>query len=85
MKEQQMIHRTTTLFDNADFRLQAQLTTVASPKNGYAFTITSQRRESRLPHEKQTRFFACLDRNGLQALYDLIGVTLEHTHHEDRA
>jgi hypothetical protein len=45
---------------------------VPSPQGGHAFTITSQRQESRNPHEEHVRFFACLDRQGLQSLAGLI-------------
>lgn len=62
----------TTLFDNGDFSLHAQLTPVTSPEEGHALTITSQRQESRNPHEEQVRFFACLDREGLTKLSVLI-------------
>ena len=67
----------TTIFDNGDFRLHAQLVPVPSPKGGLALTITSQRQESRNPHEERVRFFACLDRKGLQALGELIQSTLQ--------
>ena len=66
----------TTLFDNGDFSLHAQLSHVSSPQGGHAFTITSQRQESRNPHEEHVRFFACLDRAGLQNLQQLIAVEL---------
>jgi len=49
----------TTLFDNGDFSLHARLTPVTSPEEGYALTITSQRKESRNPNEEHVRFFAC--------------------------
>ncbi|WP_312260633.1 hypothetical protein [Limnohabitans sp.] len=62
----------TTIFDNGDFSLHAQLAPVSSPEGGHAFTITSQRQESRNPHEEHVKFFACLDREGLQGLSDLI-------------
>ena len=62
----------TTLFDNGDFSLHARLSPVTSPEYGHALTITSQRQESRNPHEEQVRFFACLDREGLIKLGDLI-------------
>lgn len=62
----------TTLFDNGDYSLHARLTSVTSPKNGLALTITSQRKESRNPDLEQVKFFACLDREDLQALADLI-------------
>ncbi len=67
----------TTLFNNGDFSLHARLSAVISPEGGYALTITSQRRESRNPHEEQVRFFACLEREGLQALAELIQQTLQ--------
>ena len=67
----------TTLFDNGDFSLHARLSAVVSPEGGYALTITSKRQESRNPHEEQVRFFACLEREGLQALADLIQQTLQ--------
>ena len=62
----------TTIFDNGDLSLHAQLAPVSSPQGGHAFTITSQRQESRNPHEEHVRFFACLDRQGLQSLAGLI-------------
>lgn len=62
----------TTLFDNGDFSLHAQLSPTPSPHGGLALTITSKKRESRNPHEEQVQFFACLDRNGLQNLQTLI-------------
>ena len=66
----------TTIFDNGDFRLHAQLVPVPSPQGGLAFSITSQRQESRNPHEEHVRFFACLDREGLQKLQTLIQTEL---------
>jgi hypothetical protein len=66
----------TTLFDNGDFSLHARLAPVTSPKHGHALTITSQRQESRNPHEEHVRFFACLDRQGLQNLQQLIAMEL---------
>ena len=66
-----------TIFDNGDFSLHAKLTPTPSPQHGLAITITSQRQTSRNPHEEQVRFFACLDREGLQALADLIQQTLQ--------
>lgn len=66
----------TTIFDNGDFRLHAQLVPVPSPQGGLAFSITSQRQESRNPHEEHVRFFACLDREGLHKLQTLIQTEL---------
>lgn len=70
----------TTIFDNGDFRLHAQLAPVPSPEGGLALTITSQRQESRNPHEEHVRFFACLDRQGLENLSDLISNELSRQH-----
>lgn len=66
----------TTLLDNGDFSLHAQLTPVSSPVGGHALTITSKRLESRNPNEEHVRFFACLDRAGLQNLQNLIQTEL---------
>lgn len=66
----------TTLFDNGDFSLYARLSPVASPEGGYALTITSRRQESRNPSEEQVKFFACLDRQGLEGLSELINLSL---------
>ncbi len=66
----------TTLFDNGDFSLYAQLSPVASPEDGYALTITSQRQKSRNPNEEHVKFFACLDRDGLEGLSQLIHLAL---------
>ena len=66
----------TTLFDNGDFSLHARLSPVSSPEAGHALTITSRRQDSRNPNEEQVKFFACLDRQGLQNLQQLIAVEL---------
>ena len=66
----------TTLFDNGDFSLHARLSPVTSPEDGHSLTITSQRQESRNPHEEQVKFFACLDRQGLERLSALINLAL---------
>ena len=67
----------TTLFDNGDFRLHAHIAPITSPDNSLALTITSQRPASRNPREEHVRFFACLDREGLQALADVIQAALQ--------
>ena len=69
----------TTLFDNGDFSLHARLSPVTSPEDGHALTITSIRQESRNPSEEQVKFFACLDRQGLEGLYALINLALSGT------
>jgi hypothetical protein len=66
----------TTLFDNGDFSLYARLSPVASPEGGHALTIISTRQESRNPNEEQVKFFACLDRQGLEGLSELINLSL---------
>ena len=66
-----------TLFDNGDFRLNARIAPIPSPENSLALTITSQRQAARDPREEHVRFFACLDREGLQALADVIHVALQ--------
>ncbi len=66
----------TTLLDNGDFSLHAQLSPVLSPVGGHALTITSKRLESRNPNEEHVRFFACLDREGLKNLQNLIQMEL---------
>lgn len=66
----------TTLLDNGDFSLHAELCPVLSPVGGHALTITSKRQESRKPNEEHVRFFACLDREGLQNLQSLIQTEL---------
>jgi hypothetical protein len=62
----------TTLLNTPDFSLHAQVSSVVSPSDGFALTITSQRQEVRRPGEEHVKFFACLDRQGLKALADLI-------------
>lgn len=76
---------TTTLLDSPDFRLHARLSPVVSPAGGHALTISSQRLQSRNPHEEHVRFFACLDRQGLQALADLLQSTLQRTSQGEQA
>ena len=66
----------TTLFDNGDCSLHARLSPVTSPEDGHALTITSQRQESRNPSEEQVKFFACLDRQGLEELSEIINLAL---------
>lgn len=67
----------TTLLHTSDYSLHAYLTPVRSPAGGYSLTITSQRQAVRNPGEEHVRFFSCLDRQGLQALADLIQQELQ--------
>ena len=66
-----------TILDNGDFSLHVSLAPVCSPVDGYALTITSQRREARNPNEEHVRFFTCIDQDGLKALQGLIQQTLD--------
>lgn len=74
-----------TLLQGSDFSLHAYLTPVRSPANGYSLTITSQRQAVRNPGEEQVRFFTCLEREGLQALAELIQQTLQCQQAEESA
>ncbi len=69
----------TTLLDNGDYSLHAQLSPVQSPIGGHALTITSKRKESCNPNEEQVRFMACLDREGLTKLGEIIQKQLAAT------
>ncbi len=60
------------LFDNGDFCYYAYLKPVMSPERGFAFYLTSQWRSALNPQEEQFRFKACLEREGLKQLRDLI-------------
>ena len=66
-----------TLISGSDYSLHAHLARVDSPADGFALTITSRRQASRNPGEDQVRFFSCLERDGLQALADLIHQALQ--------
>ena len=66
-----------TLINGSDYSLLAHLARVDSPADGFALTITSRRQASRNPGEDQVRFFSCLERDGLQALADLIQQELQ--------
>lgn len=61
-----------TIFDNGDYSLHVTLHPVCSPLNGHTLIITSRKRESRNPQEEQVRFLACLDRDGLTNLVEII-------------
>ncbi len=65
------VHRA-VLFDNGDFSYYAYLKPVITPEKGFAFYITSQWRSALNPQEEQFRFKACLGREGLKQLRDLI-------------
>lgn len=66
-----------TLINGSDYSLHAHLAPVISPVGGFVLTITSRRQASRNPGEDQVRFFSCLEREGLQALADLIQQELQ--------
>lgn len=65
------MHRA-VLFDNGDFSYHVQLRPVISPVGGYALDITSQWKTALKSQEQQYRFRACLEREGLLQLRDLI-------------
>jgi hypothetical protein len=71
------LENSATLLQGSDFNLHAYLSPVRSPANGYSLTITSQRQAVRNPGEEHVRFFTCLEREGLQALAELIQQTLQ--------
>lgn len=61
-----------TIFDNGDYSLHVTLQPVCSPIGGQTLIITSQKHESRNPHEEHVRFLANLDSDGLSKLIDVI-------------
>lgn len=61
-----------TVIDNGDYLLHAQVAPVDSPANGYCLTITSQLKSARNPNEEQVRFLACMTQDQLQNLGNLI-------------
>lgn len=61
-----------TLISSCDYSLHAHLAPVVSPGGGFALTFTSRRQSVRNPGDEQVRFFTCLERDGLEALTDLI-------------
>jgi hypothetical protein len=71
------LENSATLLQGSDFSLHAYLSPVRSPANGYSLTITSQRQAVRNPGEEHVRFFTCLEREGLQALAELVQQTLQ--------
>lgn len=66
----------TTIFDNGDYSLYAQISPSISPKEGLALTITSRWQSASNPKEEQVRFKACLERGGLKNLVNLIQLEL---------
>lgn len=61
-----------TVIDNGDYLLHAQVAPVDSPPNGYCLTITSQIKSARNPNEEQVRFLACMTQDQLQNLANVI-------------
>ena len=61
-----------TFFDNGDLRYHAQVQPLRNPEGTFAFTITSQKRLSRTPHEELLRFLACLSRGEMLNLASVI-------------
>ncbi len=66
----------TTIFDNGDYSLYAEISPSISPKEGLALTITSRWQSASNPQEEQVRFKACLERGGLENLVNLIQMEL---------
>lgn len=62
----------TTFFDNGDLCFHAHISALPSPTEGYALTITSQRRAARRPHEEFVKFMACLSKEELLKVSGLI-------------
>jgi hypothetical protein len=61
-----------TVIDNGDYLIHAQVAPVDSPTNGYCLTITSQLKSARNPNEEQVRFLACMTQDQLQNLANVI-------------
>ena len=66
----------TSIFDNGDYSLYAEISPSISPKDGVALTITSRWQSASNPQEEQVRFKACLERDGLEKLVNLIQLEL---------
>lgn len=66
-----------TLRTVGDYSLHAQIAPVIAPANHLALTVTSQKLESRHPHEEYVRLFVCLERDSLRALGEFILAQLE--------
>jgi hypothetical protein len=79
------LENSATLLQGSDYSLHAYLLPVRSAANGYSLTITSQRQAVRNPGEEQVQFFSCLEREGLQALAELIQQTLQCQQAEESA
>lgn len=73
----------TTIFKSEDLRYYAAIESITSSQDGFSFTITSQRPASHQPNEEHVRFLACLDRDGLQRLGELIRAILQSQGQEE--
>ncbi len=63
----------TTILDNGDFSYFVEIEpTFWEPQTGFTLAIYSRRASAKNPTEAQQRFFACLDRQGLEQLGRLI-------------
>lgn len=62
----------TTFFDNGDLCYHAQVQPLNGPPGVYSFTITSQKRASRSPKEEWVKFLACLSKQELLQLSQLL-------------
>lgn len=66
----------TKILDNDDFAYFADVAPIPLPVGGYALTITSLWRSAKDPLDEQVQFKACLDKSGLQALVDMLQLSL---------
>ena len=67
----------TTIFDNGDFSYFVEIEpTFWDQKTGYTLAIYSRWKNASDPSGSQQRFFACIDRGGLQRLGKLINAQL---------
>ena len=63
---------TTTLFDNGDYHLYAQVSSIPEPVGGHCLTIKSRWATAANPTDEQVRFQVCLDTKGVQSLSALL-------------
>ncbi len=73
-----------TVIDNGDYLLHAQVAPVKSPIEGFCLTITSQLKSARNPNEEQVRLLTCMTRDQLQNLANVIQTGIAaHDHLQD--
>lgn len=62
----------TTLFDNGDYHLYAQVRPIPEPVGGHCLTIKSRWASAANPTDEQVRFQVCLDTKGVRSLSALL-------------